>query len=108
MGTRHASYMLRNGRYKYVYHVAQKDQLFDMVQDPLERKDRIDEPGCGAVVEGFEQELRALLDPEEVDARARAAQKRRLEELGGEEALLRRGAFRNSPVPGEKPAFRPY
>ncbi|MBM3457451.1 MAG: hypothetical protein FJX77_02790 [Armatimonadetes bacterium] len=40
------------------------------------------------------------------DQQARAEQAARIEEYGGVEAVLRRGTFDNSPVPGEKSAFR--
>ena len=50
--------------------------------------------------------LRSLLDPEAVDAQARADQRTRIEAFGGEAAVRARGTFTNSPVPGEAPGFR--
>ena len=43
--------------------------------------------------------------PEAVDARAKADQRARIEAFGGRQAVLRRGTFDNSPIPGEAPAF---
>ena len=108
VGSRHASYMLCDGHYKYVHHVGEKDQLFNLAEDPLEQHDLVDDPACSNVIEDFERELRHMLDPEAVDAQAKADQQRRVEEVGGVEAVLQRGAFQNSPVPGEKPAFRQF
>ena len=54
----------------------------------------------------FETRLRAILDPEAVDAQAKADQRAKVEAFGGEEAVLRRGTFTNSPVPGEEPGFQ--
>lgn len=47
-----------------------------------------------------------MLDPEAVDAQAKADQKAKVASLGGEAALRQRGSFENSPVPGEKPKFK--
>ena len=49
--------------------------------------------------------LRELLDPLEVDARAKADQEARLEAFGGREKAIALGSFDNSPVPGEQPRF---
>lgn len=50
----------------------------------------------------------ALLDPVGVDRRAKAAQQAKIAAFGGEQAVRQRGAFDNSPVPGEEPAFRNF
>ncbi len=99
-------YMLRNRRYKYVHYVGQRPQLFDLLADPDEWEDLAASPEHQPVVAAMETELRALLDPEAVDAQAKADQKAKVASLGGEEALRQRGSFENSPVPGEKPQFK--
>lgn len=108
VATRHGFYMLRDMRYKYVRYVNAPPQLFDMIEDPMEVRDLAMLPEYGAVLAEREDRLRAMLDPEAVDARARADQRARVEAFGGEAAVLARGAFTNSPVPGEKPGFRSY
>ncbi len=108
VGTHNASYMLCDGHYKYMHHVGERDQLFDLQSDPLEQNDLAGDAASSGIAENFEGALRAMLDPEAVDAQAKTAQQQRVEEAGGVEAVLRRGAFQNSPVPGEKPAFRQF
>ena len=48
---------------------------------------------------------RTLVDPEAADRQAFADQERRIAELGGREAVLARGSFAFSPVPGTKAVF---
>lgn len=108
VGSRYATYMLRDRRYKYIYHVAAPPQLFDLDADPWELKDLAQDVDAHArdLLAQYERQLRALLDPEAVDAQAKADQKRRIDELGGRAAVIARGTFINSPAPGESPKFR--
>jgi len=106
LGTEHAMYMLRNQRYKYISHVGEQAQLFDLKEDPEEINDLATDASHGSMLRDFETELRELLDPESVDAQARASQQAVVEAAGGAEAVIRRGAFDHSPTPGEKAEFR--
>ncbi len=108
IATRKASYMLRDLRYKYIYHVDAPAQLFDLFADPQERDDLAarQDAATAALLAEYEARLRALVDPEAVDRRAKADQAARIESLGGREAVVSRGAFINSPVPGEATRFR--
>ncbi len=106
VGSRHASYMLRNRRHKYVHYVNDRPQLFDLETDPQELVDEWRNPQCREVVEQFEKRLRQILDPEETDRRAKADQRGKVEVFGGEAAVRSRGAFDNSPTPGEAPKFK--
>ncbi len=108
IGSQHAAYMLRDRRYKYIYHVAAPPQLFDLQADPQELHDLAQQPDAAAraLLSDYEAQLRSLLDPEAVDRQAKADQQRRIEALGGRAAVLARGAFTNSPVPGEAPKFQ--
>ncbi|MGE3599906.1 MAG: sulfatase-like hydrolase/transferase [Dehalococcoidia bacterium] len=98
-GSKSASYMLRQNDMKLVYHVGERAQLFDLERDPQEMADlneeRSDERGAS-----LENRLREILDPEAVDGQAKSDQRRRLAELGGVEAVLRRGTFGFNPIPG--------
>lgn len=104
-GSLHGAYMLTDGHYKYNYYVNELPQLFDLHTDPHERTDLVDDPQHRAIRARMDGALRAQLDPEAVDARAKADQQAKVEEFGGEAAVLRRG-LSNSPVPGIAPVFR--
>ena len=106
LGTEHAMYMLRNRRYKYISHVGEQAQLFDLKEDPEEINDLSTDASHRSMLRDFETELRELLDPESVDAQARASQQAVVEAAGGAEAVIQRGAFDHSPTPGEKAEFR--
>ena len=108
LGTEHGSYMLRRMRYKYNHYVGAPPQLFDLAEDPEELNDLSGRPDHQDLLRDCERELRALLDPEAVDGRAHASQRATIEAAGGTAAVIRRGAFDNSPTPGEKAAFRTH
>ncbi len=108
VGSQSAIYMLRDRRHKYVYYVGGPPQLFDLEADPQELVDLSASPDHRVILESFEARLRSLLDPEAVDAEAKAAQSQRIQAFGGEDAVRARGAFDNSPVPGEAPTFKDY
>ncbi len=103
VGSRNATYMLRDRRYKYVHYVGAPRQLFDLVADPDELRNLAAE--MPDLTREYEQRLRVTLDPDVVDAHAKADQQRRVAAFGGEAAVRRRGSFVNSPVPGEAPKF---
>ncbi len=110
IGSHSAYYMLRDRRYKYIYHVGEAAQLFDLAADPVEVEDLALNPGDRAtqLLRAYEAKLREILDPEAVDRRAKRDQQRKIESLGGREAVIKRGAFVNSPVPGEAPRFQAF
>ena len=107
IGSAAASYMLRDARHKYVYHVDGPPQLFDLAADPEERRDLAVAPDRDAsmLLRRFETELRGLIDPEQVDRRAKADQAARVAACGGRKAVLARGTFANSPTPDDQPAW---
>lgn len=93
--------MLRKGRYKYIHYTHHGAQLFDLVDDPEECHDLAQDPAHAQLLAQFEAELRALVDPEAVDATAKRTQRQRLEELGGMEAIVAAGGVTHTPPPGE-------
>ena len=105
VGFRRAVYLLRDSRYKYVHYVGMRPQLFDLAADPDEVQDLAARPEHAETVRGFERRLRAIVDPEEADARAHADQLRKVADAGGREAVIARGTFANSPTPDEAPKW---
>lgn len=61
-------------------------QLFNLTEDPQEEHD-LARSAPAALAEGYRR-LNAIMDPEAVNERAHADQARRIEELGGRDALL--------------------
>lgn len=98
-----AAYMLRKGPYKYVHYVGFAPELFDLDNDPEEMANLAGDEKYQPVLDGFEADLRALLDPEEVDQRAKADQASLIEAHGGRDAVLNRGGLHGTPAPGEEP-----
>ena len=94
--------MVRNARYKYVHYVGYPPQLFDLVADPEETRDLAADQTHADARAMCERELRAICDPEGVDRRARADQRRRLEAAGGADAVLGAGVkIPYTPAPAE-------
>jgi choline-sulfatase len=93
-------FMIRYLHYKYIYYVGYQPQLFDLEADPGELNDLSNHPEYSDALAACEKELRAICDPEEVDARARAYQRDKLEANGGREAVLKEGfTIPYSPTP---------
>lgn len=99
VGSEAAAYMLADARYKYHYYVGLRPELFDLERDPEELNDVAADPAYAHVLARFEAQLHALLDPEAVDAAAKADQARLIESFGGREAALRTGTPAATPVP---------
>jgi len=99
--------MIRNGKWKYVYfvHYPDQPQLFDLESDPEELKDLALEKDFSAIRDECHEKLLAILDPEEVDRRAKRRQAEIVSENGGREEVIRRGSFAYSPPPGFKAEF---
>jgi len=102
--SRSGEFMIRHGKWKYVYYVHYPDrpQLFDLERDPEELADLGTDPAHAGVRAECESRLRALLDPAEVDGRAKRRQAEIVAANGGREAVIARGSFAYSPPPGFK------
>ncbi|CAG0977190.1 arylsulfatase [Burkholderiales bacterium] len=103
IGSVAGAFMLRFGRWKYCRYVAYPPQLFDLAADPEETNDVAADPRVGHALAEGERRLRAILDPEEVDARAKRRQAALLASFGGREAALARGDLGFTPAPGTAP-----
>jgi choline-sulfatase len=105
MGSTTGAFAIRYGRFKYIHYVKYRPQLFDLERDPDERRDLHGDPRYAKIFEECESKLRALLSPEEVDARAKKRQAEQLERHGGREAVIARGDLGFSPPPGIQAKF---
>lgn len=106
MGSSTGAYMIRMGRYKYVHYAKYAPQLFDLEADPEEITDLANDPAFAAVRVQCLTKLEAMLDPIEVDRRAKARQAELLEANGGREAVVARGDLGFTPAPGVMADFR--
>ena len=104
-GSATGAFMIRHGSFKYVHYVGMPPQLFDLAGDPGERRDLGQDPAYRGVVADCEAALRRVVNPEAADAQARADQAVKIAELGGREAILAKGSFGFSPVPGTQPVY---
>ncbi len=97
------SFMLRKGRFKYIHYVGFRPELFDLEADPEELTDLAGEPAHAETLREFEGHLRAIVDPDEADRRANAAQKALIESRGGPEEVWRKLVTTKhyTPVPDE-------
>jgi len=103
IGSVAGAFMLRYDRWKYCHYVAYAPQLFDLATDPEETNDLASDPRYRAQLAESELRLRAVLDPEAVDARAKKRQGELLAQYGGREAALARGDLGFTPAPGTNP-----
>lgn len=70
-------FMLRRGRWKYVYVHGFEERLYDLEDDPLETRNAIGDPALDPLVGDLRASLRSAFDPDEVARRARASQRAR-------------------------------
>ena len=105
--SRAGEYMIRNGKWKYVYfvHYPERPELFDLEKDPEELRDLGTDKAFSKEREACHRKLLALLNPEEVDRKAKRRQAELVAAHGGREAVIRRGSFAYSPPPGFKAEF---
>jgi choline-sulfatase len=104
-GAATGAFMIRKGRFKFVYYAGMPPQLFDLDADPQETRDLGQDPGYRGLVADCEAALRCVVDPESADRQAKADQAARIAAFGGREAILNRGSFAYSPAPGTEPVY---
>jgi choline-sulfatase len=94
-----AFYMLRTLRHKYVHYINNSPELYDLEADPEELNNLASNNAAAGIRAEMEAKLRALLDPEAVDAQAKADQAAMIEHHGGEDALRKRQPGSYTPPP---------
>ena len=99
------TFMIRHGRWKYIHHVGFRPELFDMDADPGETQDLAERPDMRPVLAECEARLRAICDPDAVNAQAFADQRKLIASHGGRDAVIARGDYSYTPAPGEKPVL---
>jgi len=101
VGSVSGAYMLRKGRFKYHYYVGLPSELFDLEVDPEETTNLATDPSYESILKNMERELRLFLDPEKVDAEAKAGQAELVRQFGGREKALGMGTKGATPAPGQ-------
>lgn len=92
-------FMIRYKHWKYIYYPGYPPQLFDLGSDPFEQNDLGENPDYASVREECHRELEKIVDPEEANALAFSDQARKIDELGGVDAILASEDYDYSPVP---------
>ena len=104
-GATTGAFMIRKGRWKYIYYAGFEPQLFDLKADPQELNDLGTSPEHEAVLADLYRELLDICNPEEVDVRAKTDQAAIVAAHGGAAAVLERGGFGATPAPGSEAQF---
>ena len=100
-GSKTGAFMIRNGKYKLIYHVDMDNQLFNLEADPDETNDLIKNIEFSDKAKQLEDILRSIVNPEGVDKSAKKDQLLKAKSFGGKEGILKlRGGFSYSPPPG--------
>jgi choline-sulfatase len=89
---------VRVGDWKYAYYPGFAPQLFDLAADPFEETDLGLSAAHADVRAACHAKLSAICDPDAVNAACFAAQARRIEELGGADAIVNAETYDHTPV----------
>lgn len=100
MGSTTAAFAIRHRQYKYVHYVKYPPQLFDLEADPHETTDLAGHPQFRPIERECRDALRRMLDPEDVDRRAKRRQAEQIKRHGGVDAVVARGDLGFTPPPG--------
>ena len=93
------AFMVRKGDWKLIYYVGFAPELFNLDTDPDEIINYAEDPAYSEVLADMMAELRAICDPEAVDAQAHDEQRAMVDALGGLEAVRNMGPKGATPPP---------
>jgi choline-sulfatase len=82
------SYMIRKGRFKYIYYVGFQPELFDLETDPEEENNLSGDPAYADTLRAYETHLRTIVDPIAVDQEANDVQKALILSRGGPDEVM--------------------
>ena len=100
-GAETAAYLIRKGGMKYIHYVDYPPELYDLETDPEEQNDVAGKSGSKPIINDLEGALREILDPKEVDARAKRDQAALIERLGGRAHVIETAKTGATPTPGD-------
>ena len=100
-GAETAAYLIRKGKKKYIHYVDYPPELYDLERDPEEQNDIAGRTESEATIRELEGVLRDILDPAEVDRRAKRDQAALIERLGGRAHVIETAKTGATPTPGE-------
>lgn len=102
---RHECFLVIGGAAAAVGNLNFPDQLFDLKDDPQELNDLAGQEEFAGIVKEARARLYAMLDPVDIDRRAKARQSELLQRHGGRDAVIARGDLGFSVPPGVTPMF---
>jgi len=100
-GSPSGAFMIRKGRYKFIYYAGYEPELFDLRDDPEELVNLADDKAYRHVVEEYNDDLRGICDPDKIDRQAKDDQNSLIERFGGRERALHSGTPGATPAPGQ-------
>lgn len=99
VGSPGAAYMLRQGPWAYHHYVGFAPELFNVHADPDQQHDLAADPAHADVRQRMAALLAQMLDPEQVDRRAKDDQNALVARAGGRDKALQTGPRGATPVP---------
>ena len=93
------AYMIRKGKWKYIYYVGFEPELFNLETDPEETTDLSQISEFKLILNELKRDLYHICDPEEINKLAFEDQDKMIKEYGGIEAAGKLGATGATPPP---------